>query len=99
MMNSTENILVIAAEECAEIQQAITKSLRFGLDNHYEENTTNAMQIVTEYYQLQAMIEELQKRMVLPYLTHEAIFDVKKSKIDKVKYYNEESKRCKRLND
>ena len=46
-MNSTENILVIAAEECAEIQQAITKSLRFGLDNHYDENTTNAMQILT----------------------------------------------------
>lgn len=98
-MNNTENLLVIASEECAEIQQAISKALRFGLDNYYGEQPTNKMQIVTEYYQLQAMIEELQKRMILPYFTHEAIFDIKKSKMEKVNYYNEESRRCGRLND
>ena len=98
-MNSTENLLVIASEECAEIQQAISKSLRFGLDNCYKEQPMSAIQIMTEYYQLQAVIEDLQKRMILPYLTHEAIFDIKKSKMEKVEYYNEESRKCGRLDD
>ena len=98
-MNNTENLLVIAAEEAAEVAQAIDKSLRFGLDNYYGEQPTNAMQIMTEYYQLQAMIEELQKHKVLPYLTYSTIFDIKKSKIENVNYYNEESRRYGRLND
>lgn len=98
-MNNIENLLVIASEEAAEIQQAISKALRFGLDNSYEDRFTNKMQIMTEYYQLQAVIEDLQKRMELPYLTHEAIFDIKKSKMEKVNYYNEESRKCGRLED
>lgn len=98
-MNNIENLLVITAEECAEVQQAISKVLRFGVDNHYEEHCTNAMQIMTEYYQLQAMVEELQKRSVLPYLMHETIFNIKKSKIEKVNHYNEESRKLGRLDD
>lgn len=98
-MNNIENLLVITSEECAEIQQAVSKSLRFGLDNSYEKQPANAVQIMTEYYQLQAMIEELQKRMILPYFTYDTIFDIKKSKIEKVNYYNEESRECGRLDE
>ena len=98
-MNNIENLLVITAEECAEVQQAISKALRFGVDNYYEEQCTNATQIMTEYYQLQAMVEELQKHQVLPYLTYSDIFNIKKSKIEKVNHYNEESRKCGRLDD
>lgn len=98
-MNSTENLLVIASEEAAEVQQAISKSLRFGLNNYYGDQQINAMQIMTEFYHLQAIIEELQKHGALPYLTYDAIFNIKKAKVDKVNYYNEESKERGRLND
>ena len=98
-MNNTENLLVIAMEEAAEIQQAIAKSLRFGMNNHYAEQPTNSMCILTEYYQLQVIIEELQNREVLPNLTYDVVDSIKKAKIAKVNYYNEESRRCGRLND
>ena len=99
MMNNTENLLVIAMEEAAEVQQAIAKSLRFGMSNYYAEQPTNSMCILTEYYQLQAVIEELQKSEVLPSLSHDVVDSIKKAKISKVNYYNEESRRCERLND
>lgn len=59
-MNRKENILVTIAEECAEIQEAVTKSLRFGLNNHHplEPNETNAQQLMLEFYQLTAVIEK-----------------------------------------
>ncbi len=32
-MTSNENLLVTLMEECAEVQQAVSKMLRFGADN------------------------------------------------------------------
>ena len=34
-MTKIENLLVVTAEECAEIQQAISKAMRFGMDNYH----------------------------------------------------------------
>ena len=34
-MTPTEEILVITAEECSEVTQIVTKSLRFGLDSDF----------------------------------------------------------------
>ena len=55
-MNKKEHLMVVAMEECAEIQQAIAKSLRFGLQDHRPETPTmtNEQEILTEYYQLMA---------------------------------------------
>lgn len=49
-MTETEYLLTCLAEECAEVIQAITKALRFGLDNgadHYD-GKTNADMITAE---------------------------------------------------
>jgi len=48
-MNKTEYLLVCLAEECAEIQQAVDKALRFGLDVGFPGGkTTNAQDISRE---------------------------------------------------
>ena len=49
-MTHSENLLIIAAEECAEIQQEIAKALRFGLQNHHPEKPelTNEKRMLAE---------------------------------------------------
>lgn len=49
MMNMTDHLLVLLAEECAEVQHAIAKALRFGLDHKWpEKEKTNRDQITLE---------------------------------------------------
>ena len=60
-MNRIENLYVVAAEECSEIQQCISKILRFG-ENNYHPHTpceTNVYKLLVEYYQLQAVMGEI----------------------------------------
>lgn len=60
-MNRIENLYVVAAEECSEIQQCISKILRFGEHNHHPHtpSETNVRKLLVEYYQLQAVMEEI----------------------------------------
>ena len=59
-MNRQEHLLVIVAEECAEIQHAIAKALRFGLEDiGPEAESTNAQQIHNEFNDLPARIQLL----------------------------------------
>lgn len=60
-MTKGENLLVTLSEECAEIQQAVSKSLRFGLENYnpVTPKLTNEKDIMTEYYQLITVMEML----------------------------------------
>lgn len=60
-MTKNENLLVTLMEECAELQQAVSKALRFGMDNHHPSapGETNEMNIMTEYYQLVAVMDML----------------------------------------
>jgi NTP pyrophosphatase (non-canonical NTP hydrolase) len=59
-MTKTEHLLVVLAEECAEVQQAVTKALRFGLDDGYPEgNTTNREDIEGELHDLLAVARTL----------------------------------------
>jgi len=80
-------------EECAEIIQAITKSLRFGFDNinpQSQERQTNEEHLLEEYYQLISVIELLQLNKGLKQLTDLEIEKIKLKKQDKViKYYYE----------
>ena len=60
-MNGIENLYVVAAEECSEIQQCISNILRFGENNHHPHtpSETNVYKLLVEYYQLQAVMEEI----------------------------------------
>lgn len=57
-MRKNEYLALVAMEECAEIQQALSKAIRFGFEDHHPSRVdeTNEEQMLTEFYQLTAMI-------------------------------------------
>lgn len=66
-MTKNENLLVTLMEECAELQQAVSKALRFGMYGYqpsYPEKT-NEHNIMIKYYQLVAAMEMLENAGVL----------------------------------
>ena len=80
-MNLKENLLVTVSEECAEVQQAVSKMLRFG----YSSENTNA--IMYEFYQLCAMIEMCQAENILPELSDKEQAEIMENKKEKVRHY------------
>ena len=59
-MNRQEHLLTILIEECAEVQKAATKALRFGLrDIKPDGNETNEDDISRELNDVYAMVEML----------------------------------------
>lgn len=61
-MNQVEHLLVIVAEEAAEVAQRCTKALRFGLQEIQPgQGLTNAERIVVEFSYLVATMEMLNK--------------------------------------
>lgn len=88
-MRKNEYLALVAMEECAEIQQALSKAIRFGFDDHHPSRAdeTNEEQMLTEFYQLTAMIEELQKHGIIKGFTQEKINQVQQNKIKKVYKY------------
>ena len=95
MNGKTKNLLIVAMEECSEIVQACSKAIRFGFNSHHpnkNKTDTHAREILVEYYQLQAIIEKLQKDGNLPYLDNDFIKRVKKGKLVKMKKYYEENR-------
>lgn len=94
-MTSNENLLFVAMEECGEIIQALSKIIRFGFNNcHPVTKQNNSKELLVEYYQLQAIIEKMQRDGKLPYLPSEEIKNIKKGKIRKMgKYYKKFERR------
>ena len=83
-MNRQEHLLVIAAEECAEIQHAIAKALRFGLEaTGPEAENTNAQQIHKEFNDLLAILRMLRGTGVSIF----ADGDLVQAKITRVEHY------------
>ena len=66
-MTKNENLLVTLMEECAELQQAVSKALRFGMDGCRpgSPERNNEHDIMVEYYQLVAVMEMLNNDNVL----------------------------------
>lgn len=66
-MTKNENLLVTLMEECAELQQAVSKALRFGMDGCRpgSPDRNNEHDIMVEYYQLVAVMEMLNNDNVL----------------------------------
>ena len=61
-LNDTQiEALLITQEECAEVTQAISKILRFGLDSRWQDRS-NQERLEEEVGDLQAMIELLQEK-------------------------------------
>jgi len=61
-MDKQNYLLVCLLEECAEVQKAITKTLRFGLeDTKPNTNTTNKELIEDELSDIQGIIELLKE--------------------------------------
>lgn len=93
-MNNIENLYIVASEECAEIQQCISKILRFG-ENNYHPNRpdeTNAKELLTEYYQLQGVMEMIIDEGVLECMSEDEIKIIKEKKKRKVSDYAQLSK-------
>ncbi|MHC5226644.1 nucleoside triphosphate pyrophosphohydrolase family protein [Enterococcus sp. LJL99] len=92
-MNKKEYLALVTMEECAELQQALSKSLRFGFDDHHPEKIAqnNEQQVLEEYYQLVAMMEELQEQKIVTRLSEGEIQQIKVAKIKKVYQYMEYS--------
>lgn len=94
-MKENENLMLVTIEECAEVQQALSKCLRFGVEDHHPDfpKETNEEQLLIEFYQLTAMFEELQKKKIINNWPSEKIQAVKKEKIEKVYKYMKYSKK------
>jgi len=91
-MDRKEMLLVIAAEECNEVAQAISKTLRFGPDEVYPPiGRTNAQRICDEYNDLMAVIDMLVVEGVLDFTgigVRQAM--EKKAKVEKYLKYSQE---------
>lgn len=92
-MNRQEHLLTVTSEECAEIQQAISKGLRFGIKEPIclKPDKTNEMEILKEIYHLLAMVEMLQDEEIIGRLTDDEIQVIKEKKKRNVEKYMLES--------
>lgn len=81
-MNRQEHLLTVTSEECAEIQQTISKGLRFGIKEPIciKPDKTNEMEILKEIYHLLAMVEMLQDEEIIGRLTDDEIQVIKEKK-------------------
>lgn len=94
-MTRGEYLMVVAAEECAEIQENISKAIRFGVDNHHPDkpDTTNSYQILKEFNQLKAVIDMLIIGRHIPGISDEEAKGIYRDKVEAVKDWHMYSKR------
>jgi NTP pyrophosphatase (non-canonical NTP hydrolase) len=53
-------------EECAEVQQAVSKALRFGLNDSYKDYGNNKERIESEICDLMGVLELLYEEKIIP---------------------------------
>jgi hypothetical protein len=72
-------------EECAEIQKAASKALRFGLnEKHPKRDTTNEQDIISEYCDLLGIVELLEENSIIKNARDEV--KIKNKKIKTTRY-------------
>lgn len=94
-MDIRENLYTTVMEECAEVQQAISKILRFGEDNYAPNGSpahNNERHLLTEYYQLQTVMEMLFEKNIITDLSTDEILQIKADKKKKIISYQTASK-------
>jgi NTP pyrophosphatase (non-canonical NTP hydrolase) len=79
-MNKVEHLLTCLVEECAEVQQAVTKALRFGLDDDFKE-TTPKQDIIRECIEVIAVIKLLEEEGIIELTGVITAIEQKKAKI------------------
>lgn len=96
-MTTQEHLLTVVAEECAEVAQAITKALRFGLDDAHPKNGNlgNRELIAREVEDLLGALKMLELRGIIRPPTHLGIMN----KRARVHEFLEYSKRVGTLTD
>ncbi len=88
-MNRLEHLMTILTEECAEVQQATTKALRFGLNEGRDIEATNADRLRAELNDLWAVVEMLNAEGLDLHLDFEAK-ETKKAKVEQYLTYSGE---------
>lgn len=84
-MNLKEHLLTVLCEECAEVQQAASKALRFGTgDSRPGTNTTNAKDIEKEFIEAMAVRDMLRELGVITQPSNsKKIYDDKRNRVEK----------------
>lgn len=84
-MNIKEQLLIILSEECAEVQQSVSKALRFGLnDSRPGTNSTNAKDIEKEFIEAMAVRDMLRELGAINQPSNsKQIYDDKRKRIEK----------------
>ena len=77
-MTRQQHLLIALMEECAEVQQAASKVLRFGLDDKYKDQPTNQERLSTELTDLIAVCDMIVADVVPDSITPTGITDKKK---------------------
>jgi len=91
-MTEIEHLLICLSEECAEIQKAISKALRFGLDDGYPGGkTTNLEDIIKELNDLEGVLQLLAPK-IFTFSNFSNSIEIAKKK-DKVKEFMEYAKK------
>lgn len=81
-MNYAEHLFTCVAEEGGEITQAASKILRFAVDGHYPDGTSNIEALVKEVNDLMGVLELIQHHGIeLPGLYARAAIEAKKQKV------------------
>ena len=89
-MDKREHLLTCLAEECAEVQQAISKALRFGLGDGYPgTDRTNEGDLLNELNDLFAVVEMLHDVGIWWRIDSEAVA-AKKARVEKFMAYAEQ---------
>lgn len=94
-MTSNENLLVSAMEECNELSMAISKALRFGMENYCAEKDKvedNNFRILEKYIQLKTVMDMLLDRKILKPVSDTVYTAIRLEKEKKVDKYQEYSK-------
>jgi NTP pyrophosphatase (non-canonical NTP hydrolase) len=88
-MTRQEHLLIRLAEECSEVIKEISKSLIFGLDNHYPMGAeTNSQKIMDELNDLIAVADMLKEDGAIgPFINQEKIL-AKKKKVEQYLVYS-----------
>ena len=82
-MNRLEELLIILAEECAEVQQAAIKCVRFGMDSEHQ-GLVNRYQLERELGDFMAMFKLLLEETDL---REEVIMEAAEAKLIKVEKF------------
>lgn len=95
-MNRKDHLLLLLMEECAEVQQACSKILRFGMeDSKTPIEPNNEEKLLNEIYDLLTVLDVIHEEVTSLVLDQELyeISHVKRKKIEKwIKYSKEKGK-------